>query len=131
MYYYILSKFLDSYGDLNNYIGNIFVNNSIQFFNFILFIAGLVGLYFLLIESTNNKSIVLLSLSILCFFPPAFYFRLTMKPEAMAFAIMPWCIYLSYRYISEKLYITIILALLMATLLSLKGSITGMVILCF
>ena len=132
LYYYILSKFLDSYGDLNNYIGNIFVNNSIQFFNFILFIAGLVGLYFLLIESTNNKSIVLLSLSILCFFPPAFYFRLTMKPEAMAFAIMPWCIYLSYRYISEKkLYITIILALLMSTLLSLKGSITGMVILCF
>ena len=55
-----------------------------------------------------------------------------MKPEAMAFAIMPWCIYLSYRYISEKkLHITIFLSLLMATLLSLKGSITGMVILCF
>ena len=132
IYYYILSKFLDSLGDYGNYIGNISVNNSIQFFNFILFIIGLLGLYFLMIENIKDKSSVLVALSILCFFPPAFYFRLTMKPEAMAFAIMPWCIYLSYKYISEKkLYITVTLALLMATLLSLKGSITGMVILCF
>ena len=35
IYYYILSKFLDSLGDYGNYIGNISVNNSIQFFNFI------------------------------------------------------------------------------------------------
>ena len=132
IYYYILSKFIDPLGDFENYVGNIFVNNSIQFFNFILFIIGLVGLYFLMIQNTRDKSAVLIALSILCFFPPAFYFRLTMKPEAMAFAIMPWCIYLSYRYISEKkLHITITLSLLMATLLSLKGSITGMVILCF
>jgi len=132
IYYYILSKFLDSLGDYGNYIGNISVNNSIQFFNFILFIIGLLGLYFLMIENIKDKSSVLVALSILCFFPPAFYFRLTMKPEAMAFAIMPWCIYLSYRYISEKkLHITIFLSLLMAILLSLKGSITGMVILCF
>ena len=102
IYYYILSKFLDSLGDYGNYIGNISVNNSIQFFNFILFIIGLLGLYFLMIENIKDKSSVLVALSILCFFPPAFYFRLTMKPEAMAFAIMPWCIYLSYRYISEK-----------------------------
>lgn len=132
LYYYILSKFIEPLGNSSNYIGNIFVNNSIQFFNFILFISGLIGLYFLMMQTSNNKSFVLISLSILCFFPPAFYFRLTMKPEAMAFAIMPWCIYLSYKYISEKkLLTTITLSVLMAALLSLKGSISGMVILCF
>ena len=131
-YYFILSKIIGSLSDTSNYIGNIFINNSIQFFNFILFIAGLVGLYFLFIETNKDKSILLMSLSILCFFPPTFYFRLTMKPEAMAFAIMPWCIYLSYRYILEKkLYTSITLTLLMSILLTLKGSITGMVLLCF
>lgn len=131
-YYYILSKFIDSYGDINNYVGNIFVNNSVQFFNFILFLTGLIGLYFLMIEYTNNKNVVFVSLSILCFFPPAFYFRLTMKPEVMAFAIMPWCIFLAYKYLSEKkLRFGLTLAALMGILLSLKGSITGMVILCF
>ena len=49
LYYYILSKFIEPLGNSNNYIGNIFVNNSIQFFNFILFISGLIGLYFSLI----------------------------------------------------------------------------------
>lgn len=132
LYYFILSKFIEPLGDTKNYIGNIFVNNSIQFFNFILFIIGLVGLYFLIIEKNKNKNLVLMSLSVLCFFPPVFYFRLTMKPEAMAFALMPWCIYLSYKYFSEKkIYTIFTLALLMGILLSLKGSITGMVILCF
>ena len=55
-----------------------------------------------MIENNKEKTEVLIALSILCFFPPAFYLRLTMKPEAMAFAIMPWCIYLTYKHISEK-----------------------------
>ena len=132
LYFFLMSKFVGSYGNLENYVGNIKVNNSIQFFNFILFCVGLFGLFRLGKFYRESNETIFIALGILCYFPPAFYLRLTMKPEILAFALLPWCILFSNKYLLEKNNMkTYFLSFLLAILLTLKASITGMVILSF
>ncbi len=106
------------------------INNKIQFINLMYYLIGLLGLGLLLKIKKVNPLHILLSFSILNFFPSAFYFRLTMKPEIMAFAILPWLFILfTYYFEQSNNFNTYTLIITLSFALTIKGSITGMVIL--
>ena len=66
---------------------------SIQTANFILFLLGLSGVFFLLKKMTNYSSIeIYLLLIVLSIFPPMLGARVIMKPEIMVFSLFPWLI---------------------------------------
>ena len=106
------------------------INNKIQFINLMYYLLGLIGLGLLLKIKKVNSLHILLSLSVLNFFPTALYLRLTMKPEIMAFAILPW-LFIVFTYYFEKSnnFNTYILIIFLSVSLTIKGSITGMVLL--
>ena len=84
------------------------LNNSIQFANFILYIIGTIGIFALFRKKGYKFFTILLSISILNFFPPALYFRLTMKPEVLGFALLPWAIYSLELYFKKKKEISLL-----------------------
>ena len=105
------------------------INNKIQLINLTYYLLGLLGLGLLLKIKKVNSLHILLSLSVLNFFPTALYFRLTMKPEIMAFAILPWLFLLFTYYFEQRNNLnSYILIILLSLTLTTKGSITGMVL---
>jgi hypothetical protein len=78
-----------------------YISNSIHVINFLLYIVGLTGLYKLLELKKFEKKNILLSFIILNFMPFTIKLLSTMKPEILAFAILPWsllCIELFIKY---------------------------------
>ena len=131
LYFYLISQSVSTaiFGLEQENI-DIYINNAIQSVNFILYIMGLLGLYKVFNRKGIKNSDLFLGLSILSFLPTGFYFRLTMKPEIMAFALLPWLIYFLDDYFRQKtLFNKTITVLLLSILLTLKGSITGMTLL--
>jgi hypothetical protein len=128
LYFYFISKAVArGISGIEQQNINILINNSIQLINFLLFLTGLLGLFLVFNSKKIKSSDIFLSFSILCFLPTAFYFRLTMKPEVMAFAILPWIIYFLDSYFKNKTLINkTISILLLSILFTIKGSITGM-----
>ncbi len=111
---------------------NIILNNSIQLANFLIYIIGLTGLIALFRRKEYKLNHILISLSVLNFFPTAFYFRLTMKPEIIGFALLPWAIYSLEIYFKKRELKTFLFSSSIISLLfTQKASITGMVIICF
>jgi hypothetical protein len=131
LYFWTISNFSGYSDELYN-TSNLktLINNKIQLINLAYYVLGLGGLGLLLkIKEISFKNI-LLSFSILNFFPTAFYFRLTMKPEIMAFAILPWIFVLFVYYFNHRSSsITSLLVILLSVCLTIKGSITGMILL--
>ena len=130
IYFWSVAKF-SSFSNEIYTLGNlnILINNKIQQINFTYYILGLLGLGILLKIKKVNLLHILLSLSVLNFFPTAIYFRLTMKPEIMAFAILPWLFVLFTVYYEQRSNLnTYILIILLSLSLTIKGSITGMVL---
>jgi hypothetical protein len=106
------------------------VNNNLQFINFLYYLLGLLGLASLLKIKKFSSKQILISLAILNFFPPAYYLRLTMKPEVMAFAFLPWLLLFFEFYIRKQTSSrTIFLALFLSIILTIKASIAGMILL--
>ena len=106
------------------------LNNKLQFINFLYYLFGLLGLGILLKTKKFSSKQILISLSILNFFPPAYYMRLTMKPEVMAFALLPWLFLFCEFYIRKQtLFRTLFLSLFLSIALTIKASITGMILL--
>jgi hypothetical protein len=106
------------------------INNKLQFINFVYYLFGLLGLAVLLKTKKFSSKQILISFSILNFFPPSYYLRLTMKPEVMAFALLPWLFLFFELYIKKQtLFRTTFLALLLSITLTIKASITGMILL--
>ena len=107
---------------------SILVSNSVQIINFIYYLIGCFGLYSLAkYKLFTNKSIYI-SLLLLNFFPPLLQLRITMKPEILAFAILPWILYNIELYLQNKKNINLLLAIIQFTLIvSIKGSISLMV----
>ena len=133
IYFFIISKMLDlnQATDLSNE-GYFFINNVIQFTNFILYLTGILGLFMLFKSKGFMKNEILISLSILNFFPVSMYLRLTMKPEIFAFLLLPWIIFFIEKYfLKPKKKYFILIVFLTTIILTLKASITGMVILIF
>ena len=78
-----------------------YISNSIHVINFSLYLVGLGGLYKLLELKKFEKNNILLSFVILNFMPFTIKLLSTMKPEILAFAILPWsllCVELFLKY---------------------------------
>lgn len=114
---------------ISNHEMSTLINNKLQFINFVYYLLGLLGLAVLLKTKKFNTKQVLISLSILNFFPPSYYMRLTMKPEVMAFALLPWLFLFFELYLrKQSAFRTILLALFLSITLTIKASITGMIL---
>ena len=101
-------------------------SSAIQLGNLFLYCIGLLGLYFLLKSYAYKKHEIFLALSILNCFPPLFGARIIMKPEMIAFALLPWVLITLDCYLkSKKLNYIIYSVPLIAVLLTSKGSIIG------
>lgn len=80
-----------------------FISSAIQTGNSILYLIGLFGLFFLLKKYFQNQQNLILSvLSLLNFTPQSFYIRATMKPEIIAFCMIPWVLLFLEKYKEEK-----------------------------
>lgn len=129
-YFYLVSQvFYNDFLYLGPYNFKLLLNNSIQFLNFSLYLFGLAGLYFLFIAKGHTTKNIFFAFSILNFLPTTFYLRLTMKPEILAFAFFSWTLVALDSYLKEKNLINaIFFSLTLSILLTIKASITGMVL---
>ena len=69
---------------------SVLLSETILITNLLIFICGLIGFYYLMkkLKIAKNKSLIILIL-LVCF-PSLYYLRLNMKPEILAFALIPW-----------------------------------------
>ena len=74
-------------------------NFGIQIGNYIFFIIGCIGIYFLLRYLKISPVISLVVLNMLAIFPPLLGARLILKPEIMMFAYLPWIILCIYKFL--------------------------------
>jgi hypothetical protein len=123
MYYYLQSlNYSFFYGDLQNIDFNI--HKSIQNMNFYIFLFGLLGYYLLLRFFNFSKQTILLTFIFINFFPPSIAMRLVLKPEILAFALLPWVVYLLEKYKKDKTIAFLYLAIpLLVSAITLKGNI--------
>ena len=110
-------------------------NHGIQITNYLLFVIGLVGIYKLLMYLNIDKFHSLTIINLLSVFPPLVGLRMILKPEIIAFAFLPWLIYLIvlYKKTFQKKYLVLLLPII-GILISLKSSISlmiGLIILIF
>ncbi len=111
---------------------NLILNNSIQLGNFICYLIGITGIAIFFKKKGYRLHTILISLSVLNFLPPALYFRLTMKPEALSFALLPWAIYSLELYFEKRSIETLIFSSsIVSILITQKASISGMILLSF
>lgn len=105
------------------------IHLGIQYGNFVIFMFGIFGIYQLLkVRKTNLVSIYKI-LTIVLILPLSFQLRLTMKPEILAFAILPFVILFYEKFLSNKnIYNLTGLVLTTSVILTLKASITGMIL---
>ena len=109
---------------------NNLINNKLQLVNFIYYFVGTLGLYRLLKIKKYSYANIMFCLSILNFFPTGFYLRLTLKPEIMAFAFLPWLIVFIEHYLKNQTNLnTLLLSFFFSIIFTIKASITGMVLL--
>ncbi len=130
-YFFVVSLITNLRNNENYlYINDEFLSNSIQVANFLFYIIGLVGLYFLLKKLNVNTNIAILSLTALNFFPPMFASRIIYKPEIMIFGLLPWLILFidNYKDSQNNKYIYISLPLIIL-ISSSKGTVALIVFL--
>lgn len=129
LYYYIVSFIIylksNLISELN--IGSI-LNSSIQLANFLLFCFGLRGIHLLMIKNKFSQFTSFLSMSVIIFSPAAIIMRVWMKPEILAFSLLPWIIFYFDNYFMDRKLKNLIFALApLCLVLQTKGSIFGMV----
>ena len=105
-------------------------NFGIQIGNYIFFIIGCVGIYFLLRYLEISPIISLLVLNLLAVFPPILGARLILKPEIMMFAYLPWIILLIYKFLDkDNLKYLYLLTPMVLVVVSSKASLSLMLFL--
>ena len=129
LYFFIISAFIKlQFSILGPHNTDIVLNNAVQLANFLLYVFGLLGIFYLLDKEGYKKKTILIAFSVVNFLPAAFYFRLTMKPEVLAFALFPWCIYSLRIYFEKRTVNSLIFsAVILSTLVVAKASILAMV----
>ena len=130
-YFYFISKFFELLSK-PILISSIYVEPiyslSIQLGNFLLFILGLLGIFYLFDYLGVDRTLNLICLSFLSIFPPVLGARLILKPEILVIAFLPWLILLYYKYFdTNKILYLLFAAPILLTLSPLKSSITFMV----
>ena len=123
MYYYLHSiNYSIFFADLNNY--NFNIHKSIQNMNFYIFLFGLIGYYVLLRFFKFSKETIFITFIFINFFPPSITMRLVLKPEILAFALLPWIVYLVEKYKQDKNTMFLYLAIpLIVSAVTLKGNV--------
>ena len=123
MYYYLHSlNYSFLYSDFNNF--DFFIHKSIQEVNFYIFLFGLFGYYFLLRYLDFSLNVIFPTLMFVNFFPPSISMRLVYKPEILAFALLPWIIYLLEQFLKSKNITNLILSIpFVVTVLTIKGNV--------
>jgi hypothetical protein len=123
MYYYLHSvNYSLFFGDLDNFSFNI--HKSIQNVNYYIFLFGLVGYYLLLRFFKFSKETIFITFIFVNFFPPSISMRLVLKPEILAFALLPWIVYLVEKYKQDKNIMFLYLAIpLIVSAVTLKGNV--------
>lgn len=131
IYYYIVALITHlRIQEVNNLNVVHFMNSSIITANFILFLFGILGIYFLLRKYGFEKKTIYISLTLNNFIIPVFIMRSILKPEIFAFTLLPWVILGLDNYIKKKnLKSFLVVVLPLSVLLTIKGSVTGMIIL--
>ena len=129
LYYYIISSVIylksNLISELN--IGSV-LNSSIQLTNFLLFCFGLKGVFSLLKRYNISEFTSYVSMSVISFFPAAIIMRVWMKPEILAFALLPWIILYCDNYFKDRKLRDLIFTIVpLCLVLQTKGSIFGMV----
>ena len=123
MYYYLHSlNYSIFYSEFKNF--EIFVHKSIQQVNFYIFIFGLVGYYYLLRLLKFSLNVIFPTLLFINFFPPSISMRLVFKPEILAFALLPWIIYLLEKYLESKNIQNLIVCIpMIISIIAIKGNV--------
>lgn len=105
------------------------LHKSIQEFNFILFIIGLLGIYRILIIFKFSKLSIFLTLMMLNLLPVSVALRIVFKPEIITFALLPWIVLCieKYKHTKKVTYIYLAIPLITASVSS-KGSIAAMLL---
>jgi len=113
--YFNLSRFENSY------------NLGIQEGNFIIYIFGLIGLYYFLKQLNFKNKNILYAFTLINCLPVMFEMRLTLKPEIFAFAIVSWTLYFLEKFSKNKDLLSLFSSILFfSILISTKGSIALM-----
>ena len=130
-YFSIIAKFTNLKKDtllISVEYEDLIFNYGIQIGNYFLFLIGLLGIYKILIFLGLSKISSFTLLNLLSLFPPLIGMRMILKPEIMAFAFLPWVIYMIILYKQNFNKILLILMYPMIPLLmSIKASVTLMV----
>lgn len=128
LYYYLISLAVDFRSDFLSEINlSSYLSTSIQVVNFLLYLFGLAG-FFQILKNNINSSTIFFAFTFLNFFPPAFEMRLLMKPEIVAFALLPWVILFIDNYFVDFQRKNLVFASVALSLIfSLKGSVLGMI----
>jgi len=123
MYYYLQSlNYSIFYSDFQNF--DLFIHKSIQQVNFYIFIFGLTGYFYLLRFFNFTLNVIYPTLLFINFFPPSISMRLVFKPEILAFALLPWIIYLLEKYLDSKDIKNLIFSIpLIVSIISIKGNV--------
>lgn len=113
----------------------LILNYGVQFGNFLLFIGGLVGIYFLLKFFNATPIFSLGVLNLLALFPPIIGARLILKPEILAFFLFPWLFLFLFKFFelnqSKYLFFLIPIITILTTAKASITLITALVLLLF
>ena len=124
-YFWYIYLFIDFYEQF--YLADkweFIYSSAIQMGNFTLYLVGLVGLFQFLKLKNFSTHKILISFSFLNLFPPVFGGRLIMKPEILAFTLMPWIIFGISKYLkNKKLFYLLSTTPLLALIATSKGTV--------
>jgi len=128
--YFFLVSFILKISEMEYGFYSMFLNisNGILLTNYLLYLIGLAGFFKLLKLQNIKTSNIFFTFVLINFFPPTTYMLLNMKPEILAFSILPWSLFLIYKFIETSDIKYIYLALFPnLILLSSKGTIIASV----
>ena len=130
LYYYLVSVITVLKSDLLTAVTfNSVVSSAVILTNYLIYLLGLAG-YFQILKKINYSSgAIFLTFAGISFLPPVLGMIMYLKPEILAFALLPWIIFSFDNFIYTKKYFHLIASLLLLSLLlQTKGSIFGIVL---
>tara|TARA_B100002019_G_scaffold240051_1_gene215624 strand:+ start:232 stop:1965 length:1734 start_codon:yes stop_codon:yes gene_type:complete len=118
----------------SNYISPVLLQSelsfAIQLTNLFIILIGFLGFYLFLKELGVKKNKIIIIFHLLNFFPPLIALRITMKPEILVLALLPWFLYVVQLYLKTHKINYLFAAIVPAALiLTSKGSWFGMFLL--
>ncbi len=133
--YFFIQSFVFSLKNeiLFEYNFDSLLDSSILMTNNFLYLIGLIGIYKVFTVFGFDKKDILITLTLLNFFPPVFGMRLVFKPEIFVFALLPWIIYSIELFIKLKkelyLYIFYFLSIFLFTIKPTSTAMCGLFLL--